>query len=616
MGNTLDRTYSTEDEGVGSSSKRRKKDTKKKRNRSRKEDSDDEGPSVKVAKLDTVKYVHERLFINGENSDVTVVSCGRSWHLHRLYLEQCDYFKALLNGEWKESKKQELHLDYSEDSNLTAEAHNTRKTRGNSFNMMKHNFYKLMALENREYLMELHEDVLLKLLSSTDLLFTEGELDLYRFVKTWLFVQADPSSIALSKEEFVAALFNFITSYEPGILFLEHAPIFAALRLHSLTVDSKRIEELEKDNLIPKEVLRDLIIDQWKMMLQNEEDPTLIKKLSSHDFALNSVRCGRVVEEFNKCWRWLGYNNGVDINVYINERIIIANSEGELICDTGDKSATLQKNESMQVCVLPHNVKLPITVHINYLTSMPPQPSFIYVGNYAKLHGTQTDLDKLDAIRKEIPRDNSRDRHRVEDDPDLDREPIYSESGELLSSIAPESGKSKNLTGKVDKIKELPEISRKIRQTQEKSHEQSDNPFEEIATRPPLNQRNLFRQVKNRLSNERRHRHKHKERFGFLTRDDIIKSHKKTTTTTPFPKLVDSDEVELEKNERLGGRMDQEQSKNLKVRPINVPENALQPLSNRYEASDGLMRLRNNPYSEVELGKGNIFMLPVPPDNV
>ena len=64
MGNTLDRTYSTEDEGVGSSSKRRKKDTKKKRNRSRKEDSDDEGPSVKVAKLDTVKYVHERLFIN------------------------------------------------------------------------------------------------------------------------------------------------------------------------------------------------------------------------------------------------------------------------------------------------------------------------------------------------------------------------------------------------------------------------------------------------------------------------------------------------------------------------------------------------------------------------
>lgn len=47
-----------------------------------------------------------------------------------------------------------------------------------------------------------------------------------------------------------------------------------------------------------------------------------------------------------------------------------------------------------------------------------------------------------------------------------------------------------------------------------------------------------------------------------------------------------------------------------------VPENALQPLSNRYKASDGLMRLRNNPYSEVELGKGNIFMLPVPPDNV
>ncbi|PAV90269.1 hypothetical protein WR25_14275 [Diploscapter pachys] len=179
------------------------------------------------------------------------------------------------------------------------------------------------------------------------------------------------------------------------------------------------------------------------------------------------------------------------------------------------------------------------------------------------------DLDKLDAIRKEIPRDDSRDRHRAEDDPDSDQEPIYSESGKLLASIAPESGKGKNLTEKVNKIKELPEISRKIRQTREKSNEQSDNPFEEIATRPPLNQRNLFRQVKNRLSNERRHRHKHKERLGFLTRDDIIKSHRKTTTTTPFPKLVDSDEVELEKNERLGGRMDQEQSENLKVHPIN-----------------------------------------------
>ena len=36
----------------------------------------------------TSQYIYDTLFINGENSDVKIIACGREWKLHKVYLCQ------------------------------------------------------------------------------------------------------------------------------------------------------------------------------------------------------------------------------------------------------------------------------------------------------------------------------------------------------------------------------------------------------------------------------------------------------------------------------------------------------------------------------------------------
>ena len=49
----------------------------------------------------TSQYIYENLFQAGKESDVTVVTLGRSWPLHKLYLSQSPYFASLFSGRWK-----------------------------------------------------------------------------------------------------------------------------------------------------------------------------------------------------------------------------------------------------------------------------------------------------------------------------------------------------------------------------------------------------------------------------------------------------------------------------------------------------------------------------------
>uniref|UniRef100_A0A8R1HYS7 BTB domain-containing protein n=2 Tax=Caenorhabditis japonica TaxID=281687 RepID=A0A8R1HYS7_CAEJA len=73
-------------EPTGSSSRRGKK---------RKSTSQTEVESKKIAKLNTCEYVYEKLFVQGEDSDITVAACGREWKVHKLYLKQARFFEVL-----------------------------------------------------------------------------------------------------------------------------------------------------------------------------------------------------------------------------------------------------------------------------------------------------------------------------------------------------------------------------------------------------------------------------------------------------------------------------------------------------------------------------------------
>lgn len=79
---------------------------------------DDDANSSKLFKLDTTPHVFKKLFIESCYSDVIINALGQQWRLHRVYLEQCDYFKALFYGNWTDSLKNEYNLEII-DKNVT-----------------------------------------------------------------------------------------------------------------------------------------------------------------------------------------------------------------------------------------------------------------------------------------------------------------------------------------------------------------------------------------------------------------------------------------------------------------------------------------------------------------
>ena len=48
----------------------------------------------------TSQYIYDNLFQAGKDSDVVVRALGKSWRLHKLYLQQSPYFASLFSGRW------------------------------------------------------------------------------------------------------------------------------------------------------------------------------------------------------------------------------------------------------------------------------------------------------------------------------------------------------------------------------------------------------------------------------------------------------------------------------------------------------------------------------------
>ncbi|PIO53706.1 hypothetical protein TELCIR_24949, partial [Teladorsagia circumcincta] len=124
----------------------------------------------------------------------------------------------------------------------------------------------------------------------------EGEMDIYIAIKMWIFLQEKPHAAALPDNEFTRLMNETLASYPYGELFVNHAALFAALRLHHITTTLASINVVENDKLIPKEVLRAVMVDQWKTALTNEENPTAVNELSMDDFYVNSLRLGRLID--------------------------------------------------------------------------------------------------------------------------------------------------------------------------------------------------------------------------------------------------------------------------------------------------------------------------------
>lgn len=84
--------------------------------------------------------------------------------------------------------------------------------------------------------------------------------------------------------------------------------------------DRKSISLVQKDNIIPKQWLLPLYVEQLRrtLLVYTGEDngPTDI----DHDlFERNSCRCGRILESDSR-WCWTGFSYGIDIIVTYNYR--------------------------------------------------------------------------------------------------------------------------------------------------------------------------------------------------------------------------------------------------------------------------------------------------------
>nr|CDJ84076.1 C. briggsae CBR-GCL-1 protein [Haemonchus contortus] len=267
-------------------------------------------------------------------------------------------------------------------------------------------------MKSKDHLKELKEDTFIRLISSSELLIMEGEMDIYIAIKMWIFLQQKPHASALPDAEFTRLMNETLASYPPGELFVRYAALFAALRLHHITTTLASLSVVEKDRLIPKEVLRAVMVDQWKTTLTNEENPTAVNELSMDDFHVNSLRLGRMIDSMPKCWRWTGFNNGVDIVMnashgiltmkrnclsqatpysinlkserMVHYRVIISDGTGACLFDSTKQSISLRLDQSVVVARFGDDIKLPVSVHLLYLAAQPAPPSFLYVNQYIK----------------------------------------------------------------------------------------------------------------------------------------------------------------------------------------------------------------------------------------
>lgn len=322
----------------------------------------------------TCDYIYQTLFLDGEGSDVTIHALGRDWRLHRVYMCQSAYFQSMFNGSWKESNEDLITLEIP-DENIDVEALNTAfgslycdvvtvtpakvvpllaaasllrleglseqcsEVMMETINRATVCTYQVAAtqycetqvqskcvewLERRltsETSVTLLKDISIRLMSdlvnSQELFVMQIEVDVYNLLKVWAYIQLHPDCTGSWKD--VRTQSNtYFSERKSDMCFLESdegkafIPVFRAIRLHHVINDTRSIQLLDTDNIIPQDWLLPLYKTQWAcllLMAQNRDSGPSLEK-----FGKAALRCGRILERSSSyCWRWTGFSFGIDV---------------------------------------------------------------------------------------------------------------------------------------------------------------------------------------------------------------------------------------------------------------------------------------------------------------
>ncbi|KAI1230145.1 hypothetical protein IHE44_0010537 [Lamprotornis superbus] len=300
----------------------------------------------------TSKYIYQTLFLNGENSDIKICALGEEWNLHKIYLCQSGYFSSMFSGSWKESSMNVIELEIP-DQNIDVEA--LQVAFGSLYrDDVLINPSRVVALLAAACMLQLdgliqqcgetmketitaqtvcgyynsagtygldsvkkNINLMKQLISSSNLFVLQVEMDVYTALKKWMFLQLVPSWNGSFKQVLTEADAWFAErrrEFGGDVAFLESAqgnaflPVFAHLRLQYII---KWLSSVYKQ--------------QWFAMLRAEQDNDIgPQEINKEELEGNSMRCGRkLAKDGDYCWRWTGFNFGLDLLVTYTNRYII-----------------------------------------------------------------------------------------------------------------------------------------------------------------------------------------------------------------------------------------------------------------------------------------------------
>ncbi|XP_050394646.1 germ cell-less protein-like 1 isoform X1 [Patella vulgata] len=284
----------------------------------------------------TSKYIYQTLFLNGENSDVTILALNKEWKLHRHYLCQCGYFNSMFNGNWLESTQPTVEVDildenideaslkiafgslYKDDvifkpvqlvkvlaaatflqlegliqhcvdmmtetmsGEIVVEYYNACqryglvKNKQLALNWLLHN---IMSPPNFFVLKEISCELMIELITSPDLWVLQVEMDVYSLLRKWIFLRKKPSWTGRCKELLVDVDNFYKNSFkEKKLCYLELPeakdclPVFQRIRWQHVINDTSSLKALKCEKVVPEDWLNPLYKHQWFYRLQTEQN--------------------------------------------------------------------------------------------------------------------------------------------------------------------------------------------------------------------------------------------------------------------------------------------------------------------------------------------------------
>ncbi|ELU13473.1 hypothetical protein CAPTEDRAFT_183544 [Capitella teleta] len=258
-------------------------------------------------------------------------------------------------------------------------------------------------------LKEISVNLMAEVIGSHRLFVMQVEMDVYTMLRKWLFLKLHSDWEGTMKELSRESDLYFKAKFSEGDLYyLEtvegqpYLPVFENLRLQHVVNDVSSVKIVEDDGIIPSAWLEPIFRQRWLQMLRVDQlNRTGMMRVGSAEFQKGAMRCGRVLDKDGQyCWRWTGYNFGVDLLVSFNSRLIFFKrntltqscpgavsllDEREIVFElrvatfnvhgqttfersSGVKSFSLLKDEEAVVMTIDRHATFPLHISCHFLT--------------------------------------------------------------------------------------------------------------------------------------------------------------------------------------------------------------------------------------------------------